>query len=235
MTLKDPHNMTKGQLLDFLAHVDGREKKYGVLDSFRFQRYHDGRAMVPAEYRIDVDVSDARPAKRSRKGKEKEVPPADAATNAATNPAIYTANNAAGDTSNIDPSLLAADPVPHQSSEEEDQPEPSIRRVGEVEMAVLLQFGHPPIAPINGPNDGLPQYEVTAEAYDSCMSQVLSQRAEQVPKSRGRPPRTQNNVERSQGLASSMATPANNTRSQARKENQTQTQSGTRRSTRQRK
>jgi hypothetical protein len=35
-SLKDPRNMTKGQILDFMAHVQEREDKHGVKEAFRF-------------------------------------------------------------------------------------------------------------------------------------------------------------------------------------------------------
>lgn len=280
MTLKDPRNMTKGQILTFLAHVDEREKRYGLQDGFRFHCYYNGTDMVPAEYPINVDeaaeqaagvkAQKARASKKSRKGKEKgkekEVAPPNQSdtqsrqTYAGGHNTITAGHNsrhsdAAGiiSDSNIDPSLLAAGPVPPQSSDDEDAPQSSTRRIGDAEMAVLVKLGHPPVVPINGPQDGLPQYEVTSAAYQLYVSKLLSQRNEDVPKTRGRPRKP--HAEDSQGMADPTTNPANNTRSRATtnpakntrsraikeaaiKEAEAlkkETQSGTRRSTRQKK
>lgn len=254
MTIKDPRNMTKGQILNFLANVDEREKRYGIQDGFRFHSYYNGTEMVPAEYPIEVGEpaqqaagirpKKARAAKKSRKGKEKELlPPSDSARDSrGPNAARLNTRqpNAAGPASdsNIDPSLLAPGTVPPQSSDDDNAPEPTIRRIGETEMTVLVNLGHPPVLPINGPNDGLPQYEVASAAYQLFISKLVAQPKEQGPKSRGRPRKSQNNAEDSQGMAHSITNPAKNTRSRSKKDVEPVkkgTQSGTRRSTRQKK
>jgi len=258
MTLKDPRNMTKGQILTFLAHVDEREKRYGLQDGFRFHCYYNGTDMVPAEYPINVDeaaehaagvkAKKARASKKSRKGKEKgkekEVAPPNQSDTQSRQTYAGGHNthqpDAAGiiSDSNIDPSLLAAGPVPPQSSDDEDALQSSTRRIGDAEMAVLVKLGHPPVVPINGPQDGLPQYEVTSTAYQLYVSKLRSQRNEDVPKTRGRPRKPQRHAEDSQGMADPTTNPAKNTRSRANKEAEAlkkETQSGTRRSTRQKK
>ena len=171
MTLRDPHNMTKAQLLDLMAHVQDREDKHGVNEAFRFRRYHNGMEMAPAEYgrhadeeRAAVRSEKARAAhgKRSKsiKGKEKMTQWPDRAAVIERNAAA--ANNL---TSHIDPLLQSGVPALPNSPSEEFPPEPSIRRITTVEMEVLMSLGHPPVAPINGPNDGLPEYEVPVTAF----------------------------------------------------------------------
>jgi flagellar motor switch/type III secretory pathway protein FliN len=260
MTLKDPRNMTKGQILELLAHVEEREKTYGIKEGFRFDRYCKGTDMVASAFPVEVEAPSeqaagvtgkkTRAAKKTRKGKERALPPGTHSdtearqTDAAGHVSVTRQSHAAGQVSrhagnvirqdaNIDPALLSVDPVPPHSSDEEEAPGPSIRRIGDVEMTVLIKLGHSPMVPINGPSDGLPEYEVTSAAYDSCMSKLRSQQKEQVPGSRGRPRKTPKIAEDSQGLADSMTT-----RSRAKKgvdAVKKETQSRTRRSTRQNK
>jgi hypothetical protein len=261
MTLKDPQNMTKGQIVSFLEHIEEREQRYGVQDAFRFNRYHNGMEMVEAEYLVDVEEpaekaagararkAKSQPAQKSRKGKEKEFPPPNPSDtesrqqNAAGHGSrhlLATEPDAASQIleSNIDPSLLAADTVTPPVSDQEDALEPTIRRIGDSEMAVLMKLGHPPVVPINGPTDGLPQYEVTTAVYNSLVSKIASRPEEQVqvPRHRGRPRKTPQTAEDSQGLDDSVTNPVKNTRSRARIEAVKKgAQSGTRRSMRQKK
>ena len=250
--------MTKTDLLNFMAHVDEREKKYGIQDGFRFHSYFTGTEMVPAEYPIDGEEPGEQGEqaagmraknKKSRKGKEKELaPPNHSDTNSRQPNAARQdtrRTNAAGPStrqpnptgplsdSNIDPSLLAAGTVPPLSSDDENEnaPEPGVRRIGDAEMAVLVKLGHPPVMPINGPSDGLPQYEVSATAYEMFMSKLISQ---QVPRSRGRPRKSQKVAEDSLSMVELNTNPSKNTRSRANKEAEA-TKKGPRRSTRQKK
>ena len=68
-------------------------------------------------------------------------------------------------------------------------------------MELLLQLGHPTVLPINGPNDGLPQYEDAAK----------QEMQERVSRTRGRPKKGHRNTD--DWLT---ASPAKNTRSRAR-------------------
>ena len=136
MTLKDPRNMTKGQILEFLAHIGEQEKGYGIKDGFRFYRYCNGTEMVPAEYPSDVDEpaeqaagvrgneqaagvtrKKARATAKSRKGKKKELPPPNDFDSEVRQPDVANHGSPQPDAaglasdSNIDPALLAADTV----------------------------------------------------------------------------------------------------------------------------
>jgi hypothetical protein len=94
--------------------------------------------------------------------------------------------------SNIDPLLLTE----HQRApEDEFTPELSVKRITTVEMQVLINHGYPAVPPVNGPNDGLPEYEVPATAFQILHAAAGEGQAaesnqsvpETLPRRRGRP------------------------------------------------
>lgn len=198
MKLKDPRNMTKAHLLAVTEHINARDDKYGTHDAFQFKKYYDGTKLVPAENR-DLDgqnnvdeeratarAEKARAASKARKartqkakvskGKQREGPQAPQPLNPGEQSRRL-------QPSNIDPRLLAADTRrPGDTDRDFDsEPEGPTRQIGSVEMEVLLKLGHPPVVPMNGPNDRLPQYQVDTAAYQFYMSPLQSQHKEAMP------------------------------------------------------
>jgi hypothetical protein len=187
---KDPRNMTKATILSLIVHIRMRQERYGAENAFRFRQYHNGSDMVSAEYETQVETERAADRakkqkatrRKLKKGKEKataahspkspdpaRVPPPDETSNP---------RRAAHDNNDmIDPALL---PNP------QDNPEII---VNDIQLQVLLAHGYPPAIPINGPNDGPPQYRYPASALE-----VLNDRPRPRPTGRIRNEETQNNV-----------------------------------------
>ena len=63
---KDPHNMTKGNIISFCAHIWDRQEAHGAKDAFQFRQYHDGTDLVATEYgrRADLERAAERAAKQ---------------------------------------------------------------------------------------------------------------------------------------------------------------------------
>lgn len=89
MSIKDPRNMTKAQLLEFAAHAQGRQDRYGPKEALKFHQFHDRTKMVTATYMCQGDEEMAvrgttegtAAPKRSKSRRRKEtVPRANATT-----------------------------------------------------------------------------------------------------------------------------------------------------------
>ena len=64
---KDPHNMSKDNIISLCNHIRHRQNEHGADDIFRFHAYYNGKEMVAAEYGREVNVEIA--AERARKQK----------------------------------------------------------------------------------------------------------------------------------------------------------------------
>ena len=65
--LKDPHNMSKDNIISLCNHIRHRQNEHVADDIFRFHAYYNGKEMVAAEYGREVNVEIA--ADRARKQK----------------------------------------------------------------------------------------------------------------------------------------------------------------------
>jgi hypothetical protein len=169
---KDPRNMTKATILRLFEHIRMRQERYGPENAFRFRQYCNGGGMVIAEYGTranDEKAADrARKQKasrgRSKKGKGKATAAiarnrSEAHTHDPTeaHPQDESSITQSAEHDNndmIDPALL--------HNHEVDQG----IIVNDIQMQVLLSHGYPPAIPINGPNDGPPQYQFPTSALD---------------------------------------------------------------------
>lgn len=97
MALKDPRNMTKQQLLDFAAHVQGRQLAWGVKQAFRFNQYYNGTEIVKAEYNDQQEsaaVESLRAPTAREKSKSRQRKPRGPSANAAITADAVTTGNA---------------------------------------------------------------------------------------------------------------------------------------------
>ena len=142
LEIKDPRNMSRATLQLILCHWYKRQEESGAESAFRFLRYVGKKNKLHlAEYSSQVDENgnggdshDTAKAK-SKRDKKRQVEQLDG--------------------------LL---PIEHTQAElsQLDNPGagPSMARIGAEQMRTLRDQGFEGIGPFNGPNDGLPEYEV---------------------------------------------------------------------------
>ena len=72
---KDPHNMSKDNIISLCNHIRHRQSEHVADDIFRFRAYYNGKEMVAAEYgrevNVEIAVDRARKQKASRKAGKK--------------------------------------------------------------------------------------------------------------------------------------------------------------------
>jgi hypothetical protein len=207
MVVKDPRNMIKADIQAFCDHVRERQDKHGVAEAFVFKGYHDGTQVVPSQYRRRFDkekaAERARKQTRSRqsdkrakldkaskialKGKQKEtlsvIDPA-AVDPGLAHPISSVLAHAVSTLSVIDPALAAGDPAmadPMSSvPAHAETPGTETVMVSDSIMRNLVNAGHHPMQPFNGPQDGLPMYYVHASALQLLEPQADSHNCDPV-------------------------------------------------------
>jgi hypothetical protein len=151
----DPRNLKKKQLQSFFEHIQSRQTTQSADQVFRFSHFQTRRhsqlqkalygdqEVIPA-----VMSSNARPARQKAKdntrGHDKDLENFQSTAASGHN----LTDIASSETSNIAPS------------------QESTTIINQRQMSRLLPHGYLTPIPINGPNDGPPQYEVPVETLD---------------------------------------------------------------------
>ena len=161
---RDPHNMRKDEILEFWNHIQKRQVDIGITDAFRFSHYSKGNDRCPAIY-SNADALES---------------PAEGTSSAPTGKTARGKQHGRHiqHTSTSAPSHQPAPSSPRRT----DLHEPTAPPVTDVIPAVvpgisttgtmidqsqkntLLSIGIDVGPPINGPNDGPPQYMIPAIA-----------------------------------------------------------------------
>jgi len=148
--------MTKDAIDSFFFQALGRQNMFGPQDAFRFKGYVDREGkVVEALYPVGTDAeTDEEPAVRSsKKGSEK----------------IKRKGKGKAKATNIQPNedlggRLSGEAVPPEGGAVESGPSHSPTHdfitITHHDMSLLIAQGYPPQAPINGPNEGMPEYVV---------------------------------------------------------------------------
>lgn len=165
-SFKDPRNMQKAQIINLLKHVYARQERLGAALAFRFSKVV-GRHRIPesATYPdsmtpvVEVRMQTQRK-HRSRKGKDKDITQVEGST--APTPANIFAGRLQATSYNADDMV----------------------KVDMGQMLKLKDLGCEIVGPINGPNEGPPEYLVPwlwMEKLDSGNMHNLTDQIEQLP------------------------------------------------------
>lgn len=173
-----------------MNHIRSRQEKYGPDEGFRFHSFVNGKDIVAAQYGGNVNTEKAAArnrkqqlcrkknreniAKGKKKGKKTTCPGPAAEvdvtvdTAATTNPTAAT-NCRTHFEPQIDPALLGNDEIiiaknPVPVTNDTQHPQDSGGYTDDIGMQLLIANGFPNTIPVNGPQDGPPQYFVTTAA-----------------------------------------------------------------------
>ena len=149
--IRDPRNMKKESIVAFFAHIKQRQDQYGADNSFRFQKVlGKHQETIEASYPTPPDQIYTSP--RKQKGKQK----------ARTALGLRQTGSAQGASAQN----VSAQDAPHQPAQGTSAPGNHLTLIDQASMAKLLRQGHAPVPPVNGPNDGDPQYAVPVTALN---------------------------------------------------------------------
>ena len=180
ITICDPRNMRKEDIQSFFGHIKQRQDQYGAENAFRFRK-----ALGRDQEHLEINYPDPVPLhhdhgqqsprklpKKRGKGKAKgpTLTPGTMPSGISA-PDTPAPNTPAPDTPA--PDTPAPDtPAPGTSAPHISAPGTSAQPstpaefdvpmtiIGQAAMMTLVAKGHPPVLPLNGPNDGDPQYAV---------------------------------------------------------------------------
>jgi len=182
--------MTKEAIDLFFSHAFGRQEMFGPTDAFRFKGYIDREGkVVEALYPATDAELNGEPAVRSSnkgskkketkgkgKAKAKNIQPNE--ENSSTNPhsgipwkSLYRIRQVSEEA--VPPNGDTVDSGPSVESPMQD-----FVSISHHDMTLLIAQGYPPQAPINGPNEGMPEYVVPRSELSKLS---------RVPKPRPRP------------------------------------------------
>jgi hypothetical protein len=187
---KDPRNMTKDAIGSFFSHALGRQETFGPKEAFRFKGYVDREgeiqdALYPGADAEPNDEQEVRFSKKGSKKNEKKGKGKATAKNIQPNEELGSHNPQSGVPWNglfqicqvseeaVPPDGDAADSGPSVDSSMQD-----FVSISHNDMTLLIAQGYPPQAPVNRPNEGMPEYIVPRSEW---------LKIKQVPKPRPRP------------------------------------------------
>ena len=159
---KDPRNLTKNDIRQLCDHIRSRQDEFGADEGLRFHAYFDGNGMVRAQYGTRDDerkaAARANKQKTNRLNKRADEQRKDE-NNQQIDPALLTSQNTTPGTHIIHPSSI----------------NDAGGYIGEADMQILIANGFSSMIPINGPNDGLPRYFVSAAALNKLKDLAAAQ------------------------------------------------------------
>ena len=142
----------------FFAHIKQRQDQHGTDNSFRFQKVlGKHQETIDASYPTPRDQIYTSP--RKQKGKEKAGPML----------GLRHTESAQGASALHKPAQnVSAQDVSssHQLAQGTSARGNHLTLIDQASMAKLLRQGHAPVPPVNGPNDGEPQYAVPVTALN---------------------------------------------------------------------
>lgn len=187
---KDPRNMTKDAIVLFFSHAFGRQQMFGPTDAFRFKGYIDREGkVVEALYPATDAEPNGEPAVRSSnkgskkketkgkaKAKAKNIQPNE--ENSSTNPQSGVPWNSLYRIRQVSEEAVLPNGDTVDSGPSVESPMQDFVSISHHDMTLLIAQGYPPHAPINGPNEGMPEYVVPRSELSKLS---------RVPKPRPRP------------------------------------------------
>ena len=170
LSIRDPRNMKKHEIQSFFAHIKHRQDHHGAENAFRFiKALGKNQETLGTDYPDTTHLTQAQVQLLPKKRKGKEKAPDAVALNTRKS-ALNTRTSAL----NTDVTSALDEPAPTDTSHNDDAP---MAIIDQASMMALVAQGYPPVPPLNGPNDGDPQYAVPTATLQKLNLQALPSRS----------------------------------------------------------
>lgn len=157
--MRDPRNLKKKDLQNFLEHIQSRQRTQSANEVFRFGHFERRSQLHKALYSDEeerplaaVTPRNTRPARQKSKRNTGKHDKDHEDSQSRSTAAVHTSDTTGHELADI------------ASSESGSAAEQSTIIIDQSQMSRLISHGYPTSIPINGPNEGPPQYQVPVEA-----------------------------------------------------------------------
>ncbi len=205
--IRDPNSFQKADLLAFISHIRARQEAHGIDDAFRWKNIADATGeLEPARYGFNAkaaktkQASARQKARRQARKRPKSIParadqlaqldglipmPDDGVETAAADSTIRESNATASSSRAMDPNIDPRLQSSPDGEQENASPEPEVfplKRITDLEYQRLRKtIPQLILPPVNGPNDGPPEYEILPTLWDEYQQNLAKGLYDEAP------------------------------------------------------
>jgi len=175
---QDPRNMALNDIREALQHCYQRQAESGPRSSFRFSQFVGPQrkhlfSIYPDPSNPNLSNPNKHPRKKKDKGKQRE-DALDGLFRIDESVEPLTADHTQPRTEPQTNPLLGGRTKEHDQrpTEPEESPEHDLVRIDMRQMLQLKDMGYEALGPVNGPNEGYPEYEIPKGMYQDLQSRL---------------------------------------------------------------